>query len=89
VTLREEVRRLAENATLAIDPTETTIAVAYMDRIESAIHAAIKLVLEREPSVQVLHEIWERADSDIYFVRRKQCYRAMNAQLLKELEAKP
>jgi hypothetical protein len=81
VTLREEIRRMAEDA--------SELRYENVDAIESALHAAIKLVLEREPSVQVLHEIWERADSDIYFVRRKQCYRAMNAQLLKELEAKP
>jgi hypothetical protein len=87
MTLRKEIKRIAETATFAIDPTETTIAVAYMDRIESAAHAAIRLVLEREPSHEVACAGVNAIDETGFGVERAtRVFRAMTAQLLKELE---
>jgi hypothetical protein len=77
---------MAENATLAIDPTETTIAVSYQDRIESAIHSGIKLVLEKYPSENVQIAGVNATNSQAFSGYVVQIYRAMTAELLKELE---
>lgn len=80
MTLREEIRKLAMGAAASHEWEPT---------VESAILAGIKLVLEREPSAGMIIAASEYRNAAI-----KQdepwtshgTYRAMTAQLLKELE---
>ena len=67
--LREEIRKLAEKA----------VDSPYYDGCESAVLAGIKLVLEQEPSQEMLI-------AGALHSRASVRYRAMTAQLLKELE---
>jgi len=78
-TIREEIRKLAEEA-----------ADSYLwNRCESAILAGVKLVLEREPS----NTMWKAGGAAFYkskeqtfLARVPEVYRAMTRELLKELE---
>jgi len=79
-TLREEIRKLIE---------EDAQSRAEVRRCESAIHAVIKLVLEREPSTETIDAALyakRGADETDHMVH---IYYAMTAQLLKELGGKP
>ena len=93
MTLREEIRKLAEKEWADIQNTEGNAEdEEYIRNIESAILAGIKLALEQEPSHETLLAGFDAiAEIPRQGTRRRHMqpiYRAMTAQLLKELEEK-
>ena len=84
-TLREEIERLAEEAFPAKEDYWGQRKLAC----ESAVLAGITLVLDREPSEEMYiagDEISCRSGIDKPGIYVGRIYRAMTAQLLKELE---
>ena len=86
MTLREEIRRMAVERARAINKP------AAADYFEELAHAAIKAVLEREPSHAVLCRQHGYSPASQFRggipENWKDNYRRMTAQLLKELETK-
>jgi hypothetical protein len=83
MTIREEIRRLAEEAALSIVAITPTVNQRI---IESAILEGVKLVLKLEP-IEAMITAGERSTAKP--LNRNVCrlaYRAMIRELLKELE---
>ena len=89
VTLREEIRLLAEVAAReAVDNGVWTV-IERTKQLEVTIHAGIKLVLALEPSEAMVLSVLSDNESEMSHLMALTCqkvYRAMAAQLLKELD---
>ena len=79
--LRAEARRMAEESQRKLI---SNCDLDIVEQIESALLAFAKLVLEREPSDAMLRAMWSlRAANTVETIHST--YRAMTAELLKEL----
>jgi hypothetical protein len=82
-TLAQKIDGIAETY------SSTMMGIPHDERvhlIKSAIYTGIEEALKMEPSDDVLVHMWDYGDGDIYFIRRRERYRAMRAAQWKEIE---